>query len=101
MKKPKLGRRALCTPEKTKKLCKLISAAGTIRTACEAAGVSESAFNDWIRRGDAGEKPFSQFAAAITRARGKGKARLVRSIADADDWRAKLELLARVFPSEY
>jgi hypothetical protein len=99
--KKRPGRRTLCTPEKTKELCKLISHACTIRTACEASNVSESAFNHWIRRGEAGEKPFSQFAAAITRARGKAKVRLVRSIANADDWRAKLELLARVYPSEY
>src|SRR5262249_5014835 len=52
-------------------------------------------------RGVAGEQPFAQFREALTRAKGQGKAKLVKSIIDSGDWRARLEMLARVYPSEY
>ena len=35
------------------------------------------------------------------RARGRAKARIVRSLLDEKDWRPRLELLARVYPGEY
>ena len=97
----KRGRRTLCTPQTIKALCKFLSGACTIRTACEATGISEASFHDWVARGEQGEKPFSEFLDAVTRARGQGKARLVESILDSGDWRARLEMLARVYPSEY
>jgi hypothetical protein len=97
----KRGRRTLCTLQKIKALCTFLSRACTIRTACEATGISEASFHDWIARGEQGEKPFSEFLDAVTRARGQGKAKLVKSIIDSGDWRAWLEMLARVYPSEY
>jgi hypothetical protein len=97
----KRGRRTLCTPQKIRALCKFLSGACTIRTACEATGISEASFHDWVARGERGEKPFSEFLQAVTRARGEGKAKLVKSIIGSRDWRARLEILARVYPSEY
>jgi len=91
----------LCTPQKIKALCKLLSTACTIRTACEATSISEASFHDWVARGELGEKPFSEFLDAVTRARGQAKAKLVKSILDSGDWRAHLEILARVYPDEY
>jgi hypothetical protein len=44
---------------------------------------------------------FVEFLEAVTRARGQGKAKLVKSILDSGDWRAHLEILARVYPDEY
>jgi hypothetical protein len=99
--KRKRGRRTLCTPRKIKALCKFLSIPCTIRTACEATGISEASFFDWAARGERGEKPFSEFLDAVTRARGRGKTKLVKSIIDSGDWRAWLEMLARVYPSEY
>jgi|SRR6266550_4118419 len=100
-KKRKRGRRTLCTPQKIKALCRLLSTACTIRTACEATSISEASFHDWAARGELGEKPFSEFLDAVTCARGQGKAKLVKSILDSGDWRAHLEILARVYPDEY
>jgi hypothetical protein len=85
----------------TTRLCKFLSSACTIRTACEACDVSEKSFFEWLARGGTGEQPFSQFRASVTRARGVAKAKIVRSILDNPDWRPKLEILARVFPDEY
>src|SRR5438067_9784555 len=97
----KTGRKTLCTPQKTEELCEYLSHACTIRTACEACGVSEKSFREWFARGETSEQPFASFRAAVTRARGLGKAKLVKSIVDSGDWRAWLEMLARVYPSEY
>jgi hypothetical protein len=97
----KRGRKTLCTPELTRRLCNFIAGACTIQTACEACGVSEKSFFEWLGRGERGEEPFSQFRASVMRVRGVAKAKIVRSILDYPDWRAKLEILARVFPNEY
>jgi hypothetical protein len=97
----KRGRRTLLNAKLQKEICGYLSDCCTIRTACEATSISETSFFDWIRRGEAGERPFAQFAQAVTRARGRAKAMIVRSLLDEKDWRARLELLARVFPDEY
>jgi hypothetical protein len=97
----KKGRRTLLNAKLQKQICGYLSDCCTIRTACEASGISETSFFEWIRRGEAGERPFAQFTQAVTRARGRAKARLVRSILSEKDWRARLEILARVFPDEY
>jgi len=95
------GRRTLLCARLQKQICRYLTNCCTIRTACEATGISETAFFSWIRRGEAGEQPFAKFAQAIARARGRAKARIVRSLLDEKDWRPRLELLARVFPDEY
>ena len=75
----KRGRRTLCTPDITKKLCHLFAAGHTVKMACDACGISETTFNQWIRRGEAGEKPFSQFAVSINARTREGGARFVYS----------------------
>jgi hypothetical protein len=55
----------------------------------------------WIEKGEQGKSPYKEFSEAVTRARGRAKARIVRSLLDEKDWRARLEVLARVFPDEY
>ncbi len=97
----KRGRRILLNAKLQKQICGYLSDCCTIRTACEATGISETSFFEWHRRGEAGEQPFAQFAQAVTRARGRAKVRIVRSLLDEKDWRPRLEMLARVFPDEY
>jgi hypothetical protein len=71
------------------------------QTACEASGLSQSSFFLWIEKGEQGQSPYKEFSEAVTRARGRAKARIVRSLLDESDWRPRLEILARVFPGEY
>jgi hypothetical protein len=73
----------------------------TIRTACEATNISQTSFFEWIRRGEAGERPFAQFAQAVTRARANGKIALVRQILADKDWRAKAWYLERCWADEF
>jgi hypothetical protein len=95
------GRRTLLCAKLQKEICGYLSDCCTIRTACEATGISESSFYLWVEKGEEGRSPYKEFSEAITRARGRAKARIVHSLLDEKDWRARLELLARVFPDEY
>jgi hypothetical protein len=97
----KRGRRTLLTRNLQKQLCRYLSDCCTIRTACQATGIAESSFHLWIEKGEQGQSPYKEFSEAVTRARGRAKARIVRSLLDEKDWRPRLEMLARVFPDEY
>jgi hypothetical protein len=95
------GRRTLLCAKLQKQICGYLSDCCTIRTACEATGISESSFYLWVEKGEEGRSTYKEFSEAVTRARGRAKARIVRSLLDEKDWRARLEVLARVFPDEY
>jgi hypothetical protein len=95
------GRRTKLDVKLQREICGYLSDCCTIRTACEATGMSESSFYLWVEKGEEGRSPYKEFSEAITRARGRAKARIVHSLLDEKDWRARLELLARVFPDEY
>jgi len=97
----KRGRKTKLTKTLQRQLCKIIAMPCTIRSACQSCNLAESTFNDWVRRGEAGEPLFSEFAAAVMRARGIGKVKIAQSILDSDDVRVKLEYLARVYPDEF
>lgn len=117
MKKPKatqplragVGRklRLEIDPSVTGRICALLSTGCSVKTACEATGFSESTFFDYLRRSapdHPGYEPrFLAFSAAISRARGEGKARLIGLVAEAarTDWRAAIALLERTAPNEY
>ena len=101
MKKP--GRRTLLTRTLRKKICDVLSASNTIKTACAACGIAESTYFDWISRGEAGEAGFKEFSEAVMRARARAKISLVDVVttAAAKDWRAAAFLLERCYPLEY
>ena len=85
----------------------LSSTGCSVRTACEATGLSESTFYDYLKRADpehSGHEPRSlEFSQRVTRARGDGKATLIGFVVEAarTDWRAALALLERIAPDEY
>jgi hypothetical protein len=95
------GRRILLCAKLQKQICGYLSDCTTVKTACEASGISLSSFFLWIEKGEKGQSPYKEFSDAVTRARGKAKVKIVRSLLDEKDWRPRLELLARVFPDEY
>ncbi len=94
-------------PELSQRLCSLLAGGCSVRTACEATGLSESTFFDYLRRAapeHSGHEPrFLEFSQRVTRARGDGKAKLIGFVAEAarTDWRAALALLERIAPDEY
>ena len=95
------GRPTLCTPEVIDRLCAEMEALGFVGAACARANVHKSTVLDWVRRGEAGEAPFSDFSARWARARAQANARHVEAIQASPDWRARAWLLERAAPDEY
>jgi hypothetical protein len=103
-KKPKrAGRPTLLNATLSRKLCALLAEAHPIKASCEACGVSEASYHTWISRGEAGEKPFSEFLASTTRARAQARIRLVKEIkrCSHNDWRGWAWIAERMFPQEF
>jgi len=109
MKKLRVGRKPSLEKDQelTERLCSLLAGGCSVKTACEATGVSESSFYDYLRRADpehSGHEPrFLEFLQRVTRARGEGKATLIGLVAEAarTDWRAAIALIDRIAPNEY
>jgi acetamidase/formamidase len=91
-----LGRRSLLTPVLQKRICDLLAQGNTILTVCHSVGIAEKTFYTWSE-----ERP--QFSQATTRARGKARIKLVKTLSDASkiDWRAAAWLLSHCWPSEF
>ncbi len=91
-------------PELTEAVVTLLGEGVSIKTAANLCGVSERAYHEWTRRGQAGEEPYAGFFDAASRARDGWKARLISQIegsAERGDWRASAFLLERQFPAEF
>jgi hypothetical protein len=104
LRKPrKLGRRTILDGNLTKRICGLLADANSIKTACEAVGIDESTFYDWIQKGEQGQKPYADFAKRTSRARGKAKQRLVKTIVSQSpkDWKAAAWILSHCWPQEF
>ena len=103
--------------EKRETLLKLISAGNYQRTACRAAGVSEAAFYEWKRKGEAARDDLKDgvaltqtqeelvwFVDELDEARAKAEAALVArwyTEAADGDWRAAERFLAKAFPERW
>lgn len=101
----KRGRKSKLTPETQEKLCQAIQLGATYELACQYAGVSYDAFNDWINAGiaekDAG---FVQFLQAIKEAEARGALGWLAKIekaANDGNWQAAAWKLERRYPQEY
>ncbi len=107
--KTKAGRKARLTadPSLQEKLCNEFRAGLAVKTACELCAFSETAFFDYLRRGDPTssdhEPQYLEFAQSVARARAEGHRMLHGIIAAAapSDWKAASWLLERVAPAEY
>lgn len=72
--------------------------------AAKAAGISETSYYEWLKRGTEGDNPpspFAEFAEAIACAEAKAEARSVGILAGSDDWRAHTEYLKRRYPNRW
>lgn len=75
-----------------------------IAHACDYAGIHPDTYYDWLRRGEAGEEGFSEFSESVTRARGRGVLRHLRTItraSEAGSWQAAGWVLQHRYPAEY
>lgn len=62
------GRNTKLTPTVQRKIVKVLKTGATIADACRHAGIHPDTYYEWLKRGEAGEPPFSDFSDAATRA---------------------------------
>ena len=99
----KMGRRTILDAKLTKRICDLLAAGNSIKTTMELVAVDESVYFDWINKGEEGQKPYADFAKRTSRARGKAKQRLVKTIVKQapNDWKAAAWILSHCWPQEF
>jgi transposase-like protein len=73
------------------KIAESIRVGAYAEQAARAAGISPSTFYDWMRRGEAGEEPFSEFSETVRAREAEAEVAavtMIRQAADEGDWRA-------------
>src|SRR5438552_13281441 len=88
------GRKSKLTPGLRRRICTMLAGAHTIRTVCAALGIGERTFFTWCE-----EDP--TFSAETQRARAQGRIKIVESILEAADWRARAWYLERTDPEQF
>jgi transposase len=91
------GARTRLTNELRDQVVEYLRAGNTIRTSTSAAGISHDTHYEWMKRGEAGEKPFADYSDAVTRAIETAEIRNVTLIQRhaQTDWRAAAWYLER------
>ena len=91
------------TPEVQEQISDLIATGAVQKDAALAAGISESAYYDWLERGRRGETPFSEFLESIKKARASARVEAVRCVRLAwkNDWRSAMTFLERRDPENW
>ena len=99
-----LGRRTILDAKLTKQICDLLAAGNSIKTTMELIGHDETVYYDWVNKGEDGEKRiYVQFARKTSRARGKAKQQLVKTIVKQapNDRKAAAWILSHCWPQEF
>ena len=91
------GRPTICTPEVIEAVREALDLGMMRMHAQDAAGISESTWDNWCRRGETGEEPFVAFLATVRAGRSSGIKRNLKVIRDAapDDWKAAAWVMER------
>ena len=92
------------TPDVQYTLVFALQEGATVEHACDYAGIHKDTFYTWLKRAEAGEAEFADFADAITRARGQGVVTDLSTISKAvlaGDWKAAAWRLEHRYPQEY
>jgi hypothetical protein len=96
-----MGRRCDLTKTLQAKIAKHLRAGNSVKDTCDFVGIGETAFYEWIKRGDRGDTRFVSFAKVTRRARADGRGKCVNTIKTAareGDWKAAAWFLERSDP---
>lgn len=99
-----MGRKTRCTPEMTKRVADAIRGGNYASVAAAYAGIGESTYYEWLKRGGEGESPFAEFAEAIKEAEAQAEVRnvaLIQQAAQGGTWQAAAWYLERKYPARY
>src|SRR5262245_19552044 len=100
----KVGRPSKLTPEVQALVVQALSAGTTRADACEYAGIGQTTFRTWMRRGgEEPDGPYGAFRAAVKKAMATAVIRNVALIQTAakSQWQAAAWWLERVHPDRY
>ena len=99
------GRKPDLSEEQISQLETFIGNCNSIKTSCEALGISETTYYRWLEKAeDPKQKPcYGEFRERMIRARGLAKANGLKQIIDAGktDWRARAWVMERVYHDEF
>lgn len=97
------GRKTKLTKELTDEIVKRIRAGNYIKVACQAVGISHTAYFDWIKKGEEGIEPYDEFLYAVKKAEGEAHVNYVAIIASQapTQWQAAAWWLERKFPDKW
>ena len=99
-----MARPTKLTPQVRDQIAEAIRLGAYAEQAAAAAGIASSTYYDWIKRGDAGEQPFSEFSEALRACEAQAEVAAVtvlRDAAQAGDWRAAAHYLERRHPERW
>lgn len=92
------------TDEISTEIAKHLIRGCSIADAAALAGIAESTYHAWIKRGEAGEEPFAGFSELCRAARADARRRCVKTLIAAareGDWKAAIAFLARSDPDNW
>ena len=96
------GRPTKLTPELEAAICESVALAIPNKYAAEEAGINESTFELWMRKGREGRAPYAAFYKAVTRARARAvKSLTVRVLGGGKGSSGSAWLLERRFANDY
>ena len=93
-----MGRPTKFIPEITDTILQALKIGATYKDAAEAAGVAFNTFNEWVKRGEEGHKPFNAFYESVRKAEAQARLNYLTTIAQAaakGDWKAAEAYLKR------
>lgn len=98
------GRPSKLTDETAGQIVAMLRLGNYLNVAVRAAGVGQSTFDDWMKRGQTGlpdDEPYAELRGRVERARAEGQVRHVATVSRAaeSDWRAATWLLERQYPA--
>ena len=99
-----MARPTKLTPKVREHIVESIRAGAYAEQAAHAAGIAPSTYYDWLRRGEAGERPFSEFSDALRAGEAEAEVAavtVIRDAAQAGDWRAAAHYLDRRHPERW
>ncbi len=97
------GRKTKLNKELTDEIVKRIRAGNYIKVACQAVGISQTSYFDWINKGEQGIEPYAEFLGAIKKAESEAHVHFVAIIAAqaSSQWQAAAWWLERKYPGQW
>ena len=102
-----MGRHGKLTPELQETILKYIEAGNYAKHACQAVGISEKTYYEWLKKGENAKRTtnrYGEFSKSIKESQAKAIIRnvtIVNKAAKDGDWKAAMTWLERTQPEHY